>query len=388
MGFLLTSYLFSITIFYQYGIGSVRFFDIITLIVIFFCIKEILVEKKLEVDKKLLFFLPLILSESYFNLISITIDIENFLTFIRYFFIYLTPILLISLDKKRECKIKNYFLFLLIINVIYSAVQISVGNNLLNEKFLFTRNFNMILAESHLELFKWTSRVNGFFINSTQYSIFLSVYLYLLYDKAIKTKIDLKKSIIILLTIISIILTQSRLALLIAVLNTVCFFIFSKEKSKILIFSTFSLLIFKNYLSKYLFRVYRLFNQGESDYSAHTRLVLWKEILKKMDEYPFGTIEGAVKTLGLVDSGYLTYYIQGKWLMLIPIFVLISFLYFYSISTKNFFLFFLTNYLTVVMFFFNILHNFFIVFIIIYFITRKDRTENNNKNLDLLTGGA
>lgn len=340
MKILLFIYLLAVTIFYPYGYMKIRVFDIIapfSLIIFFY---SVFIKKRFIINKTILILFPLIICEGVINLLSLSIESQNILSFIRYLFIYIIPIILFSLQEENKIDLKGLLWFLLIINVFYSILQILEGNGIISESFLITRKLNVFLVESHNEQFKWTSRVNGLFLNSTQYSIFLSFCLYTIYGDTIKKKILLKDFIIMGIIVSSIILTQSRVALLVAIVNSGIYFLFSREKFKIIFIVVIGSIFSQKYLSEYLFRIFRLFNEGLNDYSANTRIYLWRNVMEGMKSYPYGTLRNPVKVFKLIDSGYLTYYAQGKYLLLIPIVFFLINLYILAIRKKNYVLFF------------------------------------------------
>lgn len=366
MKVLLFIYLLTVTIFYPYGYMKVRGFDIIAIFSLVLFFYSIFIKKRFVINKTILILFPLVICEGVINILSLSIDSQNVLSFIRYLFIYVIPIILFSLHGENKIDLKRILWFLLIINLIYSILQILAGNGIISESSLVARNLNIFLAESHNEQFKWTSRVNGLFLNSTQYSMFLSFCLYIIYGETIKNKILFKDFIIMGMIVFSIILTQSRVALLIVIFNSGIYFIFSREKFKIMIIVVIGIILSKKYLSKYLFRILRLFDEGLNDYSANTRIYLWKNVMEGMKNHPYGTFENPVKVFKLIDSGYLTYYAQGKYFLLVPIVFFLISLYILAVKNKNYTLFFLTNYIIIGMFFFNILHNFMIIFLVVY----------------------
>ena len=81
-------------------------------------------------------------------------------------------------------------------------------------------------------------------------------------------------------------------------------------------FAIFTLVLIDHYIGMdVLFgRFFRLLEGGASDKSFSARSErIWPKVFQKLEPYEYGTLVNAVSKVGLVDSGYLTYYAQGKW---------------------------------------------------------------------------
>src|SRR5690606_14260338 len=69
----------------------------------------------------------------------------------------------------------------------------------------------------------------------------------------------------------------------------------------------------------------------EYDNSFGARMYrIWPLALQELRAYPFGTFSSPTEKIGLIDSGYLTYYAQGKW-----VFIFILFLFLVSILIRG-----------------------------------------------------
>lgn len=51
---------------------------------------------------------------------------------------------------------------------------------------------------------------------------------------------------------------------------------------------------------------------------------IWPAALSVAAEYPFGSLISATTVVGLIDSGYLTYYIQGKWVFVASVVLMLA----------------------------------------------------------------
>ena len=83
-------------------------------------------------------------------------------------------------------------------------------------------------------------------------------------------------------------------------------------------------------------------------------------ILYQLRYYPWGTLVPTFKTLGIIDSGYLTYYAQGKWIFILGLlssFIFILIASFKVKSSNKSWAVFLTRYLLVYLLFSMVVTN-------------------------------
>jgi len=112
----------------------------------------------------------------------------------------------------------------------------------------------------------------------------------------------------------------------------------------------------------------------ESDESLSMRMELfWPRALRRAEAYPFGTLRPAAELVGLVDSGYLSYYIQARWLGLLMLLFVFGVLFFKAILIKpryrtwaHRFLLYLLFYIVPNMIVFSPTHSNLLIFLLYY----------------------
>lgn len=333
---LLGFYLFSLVFFYPYGVSfggsSLRFSDLVAIILITIGLLSILKSKKLSSKITLLWFIfPFLLFEIFFHLIGViqypNVSIDSSL---RVLILYL-PFLFIFTNFNYESflvlekSFEKFLILSLLITFFYSLIQVSVLYGFINEVFLFQRYLYPFAVDAHFNITDGM-RVSGFFNNGIGLSIFgVASYSYFL----AKALFIFKKTYIVytIISLLLILLSATRVAFLVAILILLIdiFAIPSKLKDKLKILlnlssmSVISLLLINLTLGteQFFLRFSRLGQGLENDYSFNYRVdYLWPNALKAVDELPFGTLVQPFNVIGLIDSGYLSYYAQGKWLFL------------------------------------------------------------------------
>lgn len=172
----------------------------------------------------------------------------------------------------------------------------------------------------------------GLFVNSTMLASFGVVSLSIFLAKFTKGDRDKSDVIFIILSVLCIVLSTSRTALFAAAIIMLISLLYFKMGRLILFLSTFLVLLFGQLIISMLSKIEifdrytRLLDDGLSgDYSFGMRLVeIWPRVLLDFELYgPSWT--NPVRVYGLIDSGYLSYYVQGGWPMLLSIILLLLF---------------------------------------------------------------
>lgn len=242
------------------------------------------------------------------------------------FVIYFGKNSIVNFDRLLE----KYLTFILISNEMYSLIQFFVVNSYLPESFLITKYLEPYAVDEQYKILDST-RASGFFVNSTALSLF-SILCFIFY---FAKYVFLNKSKYLLLSILSLLLilfSGSRVAYIAAIIVLLLNFIYLKWKQKLYIFLTFAgltlilIVLFNKIIdpSEYFIRIIRLRDGLDNDYSLAFRLEhTWPSVLEGLESYPFGTLLQPTIVFGLIDSGYLTYYAQGKWLFIAAILLMI-----------------------------------------------------------------
>ncbi|TVP45036.1 MAG: hypothetical protein EA341_15665, partial [Mongoliibacter sp.] len=209
----------------------------------------------------------------------------------------------------------------IVLNIIYGVVQIGVRVRLLPYSFLITKHLEPFAVDSHFRVVDGI-RASGFFVNTTG----LSVFAILAMSYFLASYIGKKKTwdgIFVLLSFLTVVLTTSRAGVITALLILAMGWIFIPNRGKLISVIIFLLIGILGYfiidhyvgLDVLFGRFTRLIEGGAStDRSfSHRTERIWPKVFQALESFEFGTLVNAVNKVGLVDSGYLTYYAQGKW---------------------------------------------------------------------------
>ena len=271
---------------------------------------------------------------------------------------------------KLDIKIEKLLKTTIIINLIYSIMQLAVNRGILPGFLLITNILEAFAADAHFNEFS-DLRVSGFFVNVSALATFgLVTMSYFLAKFQVKSKENYL--LYVMLALVLVMLSTSRSAYVVALIIIIFSLVTSKLKKSLKISLTIivSILFLALLLSLYLeidyevffYRFIRIQEQGlDQDYSWSTRVQgLWPLILYKLRVYPWGTLVPSFKVLGIIDSGYLTYYAQGKWIFiagLLSSFSLILSASFRAKNTRRNWSVFFLRYLLVYLFFSMVVNN-------------------------------
>lgn len=258
-------------------------------------------------------------------------NIFELLSGLRIVYLYL-PMILISLFNSKklienlDIKLKLILKIVVLINLIYSIIQILAIKEYLPELLLISKYLSNFAVDDFYNAIDGF-RSSGLFLNSTRLSIFaITSFSYFLSKYIYKENSNLLFGV---LSYILIILSDSRIAILSALLIFIFIFFNLKKKKKIkiikyFIIGTLILLVFIYVfigLENFFYRSIRLVDQNQEDFSKDTRITYWKNTIKSLEKYPYGTLTLPVNKLETIDSGYLTYYAQGKFILLFILFI-------------------------------------------------------------------
>jgi hypothetical protein len=283
-------------------------------------------------------------------------------------------------------KIRHVLVASILVNFIYSLIQLLAKSGFLPQYWIVLSYLQPLAIDESFRPIIQGFRAQGFFVNSTALSIFgiccLAYFLGVHFES--KKRTDL---IFAFFSAALVIMSLSRTGLVSTVLILASYLFLSNARRAFLFLIQFAVItalifwILHYYVDlNFLFQRIDIFlTLGASgafeDYSVQTRIYkIWPTILDKLHHYPYGTLVSSSNELGLIDSGYLTLYSQGKWLFVASFLVVIiatsATLFKASISHRNGYqlsLLFLGIFLTGSMVMSNPIRNPFMIFMLIYF---------------------
>jgi hypothetical protein len=338
-------YLVSLLYLYPYGIAlnadaSIRASDLLGLVCLLVGLTTLLLKQRMRVDLVFLAFVgpfvvlelatPVMGAVAYRNPIDIVSSLRMAILWLPMILLTLlaTPIA----EPRFESRLRLLFALSLWLNVPYALVQIAVGFGYAPGWMAFTNFLGPWTVEGHFDVVQGL-RPAGFFASSTALSVFAIVCLCYFYGNYVATRsaADLRYSLGSLLLVL---LTTSRVAFAAAMLIVIVGWCVLTGRRKVLLLTMFVsgaaviLIVVERTIG--LDRAFRRFTRlAESgllaDVSFGGRVLdIWPAALAVAREYPLGTLISAPRVALLIDSGYLTYYIQGRWLFLSSIALLLG----------------------------------------------------------------
>ncbi|WP_192349186.1 hypothetical protein [Algoriphagus sp. Y33] len=332
--FLLVGYLVTLIFLYPYGLpligkNNLRVSDLMALPLIFLCL-VVLAERKRIKDYAVLnsFVLAFIIFELAYPVLGLLSGYEGLGAIsnsLRMALIWLPFFLYIHVSEVEKVErldglVNSLLKISIVINLTYGLMQIASRLKMIPGSFLITNYMTPFAVDDHFRVTDGI-RASGFFVNTTG----LSVFAILAMTYFLARFIGKQKSwdaLFILISFITVVITTSRAAVLTACLTLFLGWIFFGKRQKALTalvflsFAIFTLVLIDHYIGMdVLFgRFFRLLEGGASDKSFSARSErIWPKVFQKLEPYEYGTLVNAVSKVGLVDSGYLTYYAQGKW---------------------------------------------------------------------------
>lgn len=218
------------------------------------------------------------------------------------------------------------------LNLAYALVQIAVDLGFAPDWAAFTRALEPWAVDRSYEV-NLGLRPSGFFVNTTALSVFGVVCLSYFYAHYVASRgpSDLRY---VLLSLVLVVLTTSRVAFVASALIIAAgWFGLTRGRkailAAILLAGMGALLAAIEYtigLEDMFFRFTRLVENGLlADFSFGRRFrETWPAALAVAENYPVGTMISAPRIAVLIDSGYLTYYVQGRWMFIAGIAALLA----------------------------------------------------------------
>jgi len=285
------------------------------------------------------------------------------------------------------------------LNLVFGILQLLAIYDIVPRQVLLQYHLQHFAVDGHFRVFDGI-RVSGLRSTSTALSMVGIVGLSHFIAKILKKSI-IKDWIFLLLSILIILLTASRVAilllpiligasLLIAPIN-------KKRKGKLflMILGGFSGILFALNLTgefdRMFARIFRLFNDFSNDVSMNTRNNLWSRALERSSDFPYGTLSPPTLSIGLIDSGYLTYYLQGRWLFISTLLLFLGGAFFFSVRAvfkkkgdfhTNIFFMNIIIYTSVAMIFFNSVRSATVIFALLLGLINTLSNSNIELNVD------
>jgi hypothetical protein len=213
------------------------------------------------------------------------------------------------------------------LNVSYALVQIAVDFGYAPAWFAFTTFLEPWAVNPSFDVIQGL-RPAGFFVNTTALSVFGIVCLCYFYARYVAQMqpVDLRY---VLGSLFLVLLTTSRVAFVAAALIMATGWLALTRVRKIVVLTILAVGVAGFLLAveitigidQVFYRFTRLVESGLlADVSLGRRVnETWPAALAVASDYPLGTWISAPRIAALIDSGYLNYYMQGRWLFIASI---------------------------------------------------------------------
>lgn len=331
---LLIAYLVSLFYVYPYGVSlgaeaSIRAPDLLGLLCLAAGAVAIASKQRMRVDYLFLAIVgPFVLLEIATPVLGALgyRKIYDIVSSLRMAILWLPMVMLVLLavpaaQPRFERRFRALLIVSLWLNIPFAMVQIAVDFGVLPEWMAFTRFLEPWAVASNFEVVLGL-RPAGFFTNTTALSVFGVMCLCFFYARYVTTRerTDLRYSLASLFVIL---LTTSRAAFAGAVLILAAgwFALDGRRKLKLIAVllggvAAVMLVIEETVgIAEAFYRFTRVIESGLlADVSFGQRVRhTWPAALAVARDYPFGTLISAPRIAALIDSGYLNFYMQGKW---------------------------------------------------------------------------
>jgi hypothetical protein len=222
----------------------------------------------------------------------------------------------------------------LVINLSIAMMQLLISLGFLPEFLLPTYYLQVFAVDEQYKLYE-SFRSSGLFVNSTGLALFGTL-AFIFYYSRILTGIK-NTTIWTFVAFVLVLLTTSRTAVVFMVLVIFLGLFFANIKTKITVSISMTILIgvllyvvdIYVGLESFFWRFQRVYDSGllEDVSFGHIINVLWPSALEGVKDLPFGTLSSSPIVLGVIDSGYLTYYTQGKWIFIFSLLYLLFYMF-------------------------------------------------------------
>jgi hypothetical protein len=333
-------YLASLLYLYPYGIAlgpvaSIRVTDVLGLLCVLLGGVAILLRKAVRIDPVFLVVMgpfvflelatPVIGAVGYRQPLAAVSTLR--IAILWFPIVFLTMLAAQKMEPRVERKLRVLLATTLCLNVAYALVQIAVDLGYVPGWLAFTSFLEPWAVDRQFTVIEGL-RPSGFFVKTTALSVFGIVCLCFFYASyaANRKQADLHLA---LLSLFLVVLTTSRAGYAAAAMILAIGWLSLTGRNKIIVLLALGLagsvvllaIDATMGIERMFHRFQRLAESGLlADVSFGQRVSdIWPAALAAASDYPMGTLISAPRIAALIDSGYLAYYLQGKWVFIASI---------------------------------------------------------------------
>ena len=342
---LVLAYIVSLLYLYPYGItlgsiGSVRAPDLLGLLCLAVGAAAIVMGVRLRADRV---FLVIVGPFLFLELVTPTIggigygSLSDVGSSLRMAILWLPMVLVTMLtgpfaEPRFEAALRRILAVSLWTNAFYAVIQVAAAFGFAPRWLLFTELLASWAVEDYFNVVQGL-RPAGFFVNTTALAVFgISCLSYFYAHYAARRQAgDLRYA---LLSLFVILVTTSRAAFVAAGLIVMCGWFLMSRARKVVVLSilaaagaAFLVAVDQTIgLEQAFYRFTRLAESGLlADVSFGKRVHdTWPTALAVARDYPLGTLISAPRVAELIDSGYLNYYMQGRWVFIAAVAIMLA----------------------------------------------------------------
>ncbi|MBV7257577.1 hypothetical protein KCG44_12360 [Pacificimonas sp. WHA3] len=334
---ILIAYLFSILFFYPYGFAVsgdnyLRISDFFA--VLSFFVGIVIIMKRGSIYRYPVFellVLPLAVCEIIYPMLSIPglgAGLSGLGNSLRMILLWGPALVLIWSTSNRDFSLYDssvwkLFTFALLANLFYGFVQMLYAIGIAPATLIFTSHLERFAVDSHFRIIDYI-RAAGFFGNTSGLAAFAMICQSYFFARFISRNTTTDLYLGLISAILSV-MTLSRASMVGTLLILTFLWLRLDLRKKFisvvafLVFMIPFLFLIDEYVGiDLLFHRYEVFFElGASGVLSDSSFSLrfyefWPRVIEKLDAYPLGTLSSPGEKIGLIDSGYLTYYAQGR----------------------------------------------------------------------------
>lgn len=246
--------------------------------------------------------------------------------------LFLTMIAPAHRSLRFEQRLASVLIVTLWLNFAYAVVQLGVALGFLPRAFLITGLLSPWTLDKNINIIQGL-RPSGFLANSTGLSVLGVVCLCFFYARYIAAR-SLRDLSYAFLSIVMVVFTASRAAFAASALILLVGWFrlsFPRKATVLTILGLGTGIVLYAVestvgIAETFYRFQRLVESGVlGDESFASRVYeIWPAAIEAARDYKVGTLIQAPRALPLIDSGYLNYYLQGKWVFIAALALLLS----------------------------------------------------------------
>lgn len=213
-----------------------------------------------------------------------------------------------------------------LVNIVVAVSQVLIYYGVLPSSLDVKEWFSAYAMDARFD--KRTSMASGLFVNTTSLAVFAFLTFVFFWSKYLVARRSkyLIRSVFAFFLLLLAVSRAPLLGALLVVLVSLPFLGFVRVITRIplffgLIILLFAVLTFFGYdLSVSFHRFQRLEGGLSEDYSWMYRYtIIWPAMLEEVKNYPWGTLTNPTIFLGTIDSGYFSYFLQGRWIFIVAL---------------------------------------------------------------------